>query len=65
MNLAKVSTNGQITVPVEIRHLLKVESGDKIVFMLNDMGEVIVRKLSKATYPTDGQVVPFTSAMLY
>ena len=29
MNVAKVSTNGQITVPVEIRRSLKLKSGDK------------------------------------
>ena len=28
MNLAKISANGQITVPVEIRRLLGLKSGD-------------------------------------
>lgn len=32
MNLAKISTNGQITVPVEIRRLLSLISGNKILF---------------------------------
>ncbi len=32
MNLAKISANGQITVPVEIRRLLGLKSGDKILF---------------------------------
>ena len=32
MNLAKVSANGQITVPVEIRRLLGLRSGDKVLF---------------------------------
>ena len=31
MNLAKISANGQITVPVEIRRLLGLKSGDKIL----------------------------------
>ena len=30
MSLAKLSANGQITVPVEVRRLLKLKSGDKI-----------------------------------
>ena len=30
MNLAKISANGQITVPIEIRRLLNLKSGDKI-----------------------------------
>lgn len=29
MNLARVSANGQITVPVEIRRALKLREGDK------------------------------------
>ncbi len=29
MNLAKVSSNGQITVPIEIRRKLGLKSGDK------------------------------------
>ena len=46
MNLARVSTNGQITVPVEIRRLLKLKEGDKILFMKNDNGEVVVNNSS-------------------
>lgn len=38
MNLAKVSANGQITVPVEIRKLLGLRSGDKILFVQKDNG---------------------------
>ena len=33
MNLAKISANGQITVPVEIRRQLGLKSGDKILFL--------------------------------
>ena len=32
MNLAKLSSNGQITIPIEIRRLLDLKSGDKILF---------------------------------
>ena len=46
MNLAKVSGNGQITVPVEIRRLLGLKSGDKILFFQNDHGEVVVSNAS-------------------
>jgi len=48
MNLAKMSTNGQITVPVEIRRMLGVQAEDKIVFMQNEQGEIIVQKLNVA-----------------
>ena len=48
MNLAKVSANGQITVPVEIRRLLGLKSGDKILFFQNQRGEIIVSNASAA-----------------
>ena len=43
MNLARVSNNGQITVPAEIRRALKVKAGDKILFFRKDNGEIIVQ----------------------
>lgn len=46
MNLAKISTNGQITVPVEIRRLLDLKSGDKILFYQKQNGEVVLRNAS-------------------
>jgi antitoxin PrlF len=46
MNLAKVSSNGQITVPVEIRRLLGIKSGDKILFFQNKNGDVVVSNAS-------------------
>ena len=42
MNLAKISANGQITVPVEIRRLLGLKSGDKILFYQKQDGEVVL-----------------------
>ncbi len=46
MNLAKLSANGQITVPVEIRRMLGLKSGDKILFFCNDDGEVVLSNAS-------------------
>ena len=46
MNLAKVSANGQITVPVEIRRLLGLKSGDKILFFQKQDGEIVVSNAS-------------------
>jgi len=48
MNLARISCNGQITVPVEIRRALQVKSGDKIIFMRKHNGEIIVQNLNVA-----------------
>ena len=48
MNLAKLSANGQITVPVEIRRKLGLKSGDKILFLQNQNGEIVVSNASAA-----------------
>ncbi|MCD8217465.1 MAG: AbrB/MazE/SpoVT family DNA-binding domain-containing protein [Clostridiales bacterium] len=46
MNLARVSSNGQITVPVEIRRLLGLKSGDKVLFFQKQDGEVVMSNAS-------------------
>ena len=46
MNLAKISANGQITVPVEIRRLLGLKSGDKVLFFQKQDGEVVMSNAS-------------------
>ena len=46
MNLARVSVNGQITVPVEIRRKLRVKDGDKLLFIENKNGEIVVQNSS-------------------
>ena len=45
MNLARVSSNGQITVPIEIRRKLSLKEGDKIMF-LEKNGEVVLKNSS-------------------
>jgi AbrB family looped-hinge helix DNA binding protein len=46
MNLAKVSANGQVTVPVEIRRKLALKEGDKIIFFERSNGEVVINNAS-------------------
>ncbi len=46
MNLAKISANGQITVPVEIRRQLGLKSGDKISVLQKQNGEIVVSNAS-------------------
>ena len=33
MNIAKISANGQVRIPVEIRRKLNLKDGDKIIFL--------------------------------
>ena len=46
MNLAKISSNGQITVPAEIRQLLGLKAGDKILFLQKPNGEITINNAS-------------------
>ena len=40
---AKLSTKGQVTVPVAARHKFKLETGDLILFLEED-GKLVLRK---------------------
>lgn len=46
MNLAKISANGQITVPMEIRRRLMLKEGDKILFIERENGEIVINNAS-------------------
>lgn len=48
MNLAKISANGQITLPSDIRKFLGVGSGDKLLFIPRENGEVVISNASSA-----------------
>ena len=48
MDLAKVSTNGQITVPVEIRRLLRLQPGHKVLFVQRANGEVVIANAAQS-----------------
>ena len=45
MELARLSSKGQITVPIEIRKRLKLKEGDKVLFF-EDGGKIIVANAS-------------------
>lgn len=47
MNLAKISQNGQITIPIDIRRALDLQSGDKVLFMTKKDGEVVIKNSSR------------------
>ena len=48
VNLAKLSANGQITVPVEVRRRLRLAPGDKVLFVENASGELVVTNAALA-----------------
>jgi len=49
MELAKITTRGQICLPIEIRRKLKVKEGDKVVF-LEENGRIIVENAAKLAF---------------
>ena len=49
MNIALISANGQITLPVEIRRALRLKQGDKVIFLKKDNGEIVVSNTSLVT----------------
>ena len=42
MELAKITSKGQITIPKAIREKLKVKEGGKIIFFVKD-GDIVIR----------------------
>ena len=46
MNLVRLSSDGQITLPVEIRKMLDLKSGDKILLYKNKTGEIVLDNAS-------------------
>ena len=49
MNISKISTNGQITVPIEIRKKLRLLPGHKVLFRVDENGTVIIDNASIET----------------
>lgn len=52
MELAKLTTKGQITIPIEIRKKLNVGAGDKVVF-LEKNGRIFIENAEKLKFAPD------------
>ena len=52
MELAKLTTKGQITIPIEIRKKLNVGAGDKVVF-LEENGRIFIENAEKLNFAPD------------
>jgi len=42
MDVSRVSSKGQVTIPIEIRKKLGIKEGDKIVFMEKDNNIILI-----------------------
>lgn len=46
MSIATVTTKGQVTIPKEIRDYLKLETGSKVEFIIDENGDVRIVPLN-------------------
>ncbi len=60
--IRKVSTKGQITIPVEVRRLLGVKPHDKVVFVVKG-GRVQLRRVAMTLKDTFGSVPPLKHSL--
>ena len=51
MELAKITSKGQITIPIQIRKKLKLKEGDK-VFFIEEKGKVFFQNASQVALTT-------------
>ncbi|MCL2633171.1 MAG: AbrB/MazE/SpoVT family DNA-binding domain-containing protein [Oscillospiraceae bacterium] len=49
MEVAKITSRGQITIPIDIRKKLGVREGDKVVF-IEDAGRIVVANATKIAF---------------
>lgn len=61
MHMAKISSVGQVTIPVEIRRLLNLNGGDTLLFTQNEGGEVVINKavisVAPAALPKENEIL--------
>ena len=48
MELAKITSKGQITLPISIRRVLNLKDGDKVAFIEKDGNYIIINPISLA-----------------
>jgi len=56
--ISTITSRGQVTVPVEIRRRLRLDTPDKISFVLDDEGNVALRKAKLSVADLRGIVPP-------
>jgi AbrB family looped-hinge helix DNA binding protein len=54
MSVATVTFKGQITIPKEIREHLRLHTGDKVDFLIEDSGKVILRSATSDVSKLEG-----------
>lgn len=60
MAMSKVTFKGQVTIPKEIRRALGIETGDSLLFQIED-AEVRLRRVKRANVPDLYGAFPVTT----
>ena len=56
MALATITTKGRVTIPKAVRDSLRLDTGDKIQFVVTKNGEALLRPISKKVYDVFGRL---------
>ena len=59
MHTAKVTSKGQITIPKRVRHLLAIDSGDRLGFEIDANGGLRVSRLPPEDPPLKGLLAEY------
>jgi AbrB family looped-hinge helix DNA binding protein len=58
MAIAAVTSKGQITIPIEVRVKLGIKPGDRVRFIENEKGEIILKPKTGSIMDLEG-IVPW------
>ena len=56
MSLSTLTSKGQITIPKNLRDLLSIGTGDKLEFIINDQGELVIKPITKKAIDVFGKL---------
>jgi antitoxin PrlF len=56
MSRTTLTSKGQVTIPIAIRKKLELKTGDRIDFVLNNLGEAVLRRVSRSTDEVKGML---------
>lgn len=46
LDVSKITVKGQVTIPQEFREKLNLKSGDKVIFVENKDGDIVIKNAS-------------------
>jgi AbrB family looped-hinge helix DNA binding protein len=59
VSLSTLTSKGQITIPKGLRESMKIVTGDKVEFIINEKNEVVIKPITKKAIDVFGQLSTF------